>query len=180
MNNKFTHFTERINWQAISSDRGRTVITSIALGLIGFLIISQQAANAHQLKLNSQVLSGQSQILSAIKHSTDTLTNDNHADHDKIVGYIKCLVDLSSKTAKGEPVTQADLDACLTGTRLAPETQSTTTTSPTPQATSQSPAASAGENKNPSQKSNQTSSAKTGQGTRSMVCKLTFNLLGCK
>lgn len=133
-------------------DIGR-IITVVGIGIVVMLFYNQVrdtkkiAQNTQNITIDTQNIIKQLDLNNP-NSNLSKLKEDNHADHDIMLKYIQCLVNLSSKTAAGQRVTQADLDNCLAGTRLN-ETSPTPTTTP------------ANNQTNNQQKTNETTSPKS-------------------
>lgn len=96
------------------------VMTSLVIGAVLILLIQQQTQNAKQLKINTQILDSQKQILLSLKQTANDLKTDNHSDHDTQIKYVQCIVNLFG-SKPGQIITQAEFDACLGGTRITPQ-----------------------------------------------------------
>lgn len=150
---------------------------AIGIATLLILAIQTQHTQSQQTKFTKDQVVATKAVVDQIKQETNDLMADNHSDHDQLLTSINCMAELFGEHP-GEFIPKSEFDACLNGTRIAPQLQSTQSSSP----------AQTNENQNQPQQtannpeSSNTNDNKNGQGNQPkfpFICTLTLKLIGC-
>jgi len=119
------------------------IVRVVTLLMVGFLLVVtiNGLLNSYRTlektkslgEQNNQISLQNKELSEQLTKAVDDLKADNHKDHDILVRYNQCVINLFG-SRPNQIITQTDLDACLAGTRIEPSVaplEATPTPTPT-------------------------------------------------